>query len=183
MPGHVDRPAGERGEQRDILRRLVRSPRACRVVGRTRADEHRADILVAEVELDLLVRPLDEKRRVRVDDGSKAFERKPGGDADHQLLADADVEDTRMPRQLRDADLGEHERDARVLVERLRRHAVEALAHAHRTISATTQRGCAATTASASSSASWSRPSTRAALQPSSSKRRSTPPGQPYVDE
>ena len=45
------------------------------VVGRAGADEHGADVLVAEVELDLLVGALDEERRVGVHDGPQALER------------------------------------------------------------------------------------------------------------
>ena len=54
--------------------------------------QHRADVLVAEVELDLLVGPLDEERRVGVHDRAQAGQREPARDADHQLLADADVD-------------------------------------------------------------------------------------------
>ena len=74
----------------------------------------RADILVAEVELDLLERALDEERRVAVDDRPQALLRQPGGDADHQLLADADVDHALWvpldrPRSLEavDADVGQ----------------------------------------------------------------------------
>ena len=96
VSGHVDRPAGKRRDERDVLGRLVRAPLARRVVGRADADEDGAEVVVAEVELEHLVRPLDEERRVRVSDGPVALEREPGGDADHQLLADADVEVARM---------------------------------------------------------------------------------------
>ena len=98
MAGDVDRPAGQRTERGDVLRRLVRPARTRRVVRGAGADEHRTEILMAEVELDLLVRPLDEERRVGVHDRAEALEREPGSDADRQLLANPEVEDTRMVR-------------------------------------------------------------------------------------
>ena len=138
-----------------------------------------AQILMPEVELELLVRPLDEERRIRVRDRPVPLEREPGGDADHQLLADADVEHARMRRHLGDADVGEDHGDARVVLQRLRREPVEAGAHRHRGTSATTRWGRSCKPApNASSSASWSWPSTTAALQRSSAKRCAIPPGQ-----
>ena len=88
-----------------------------------------ADVLVAQVELDLLVGALDDEGRVGVHDRSQALEGEAGGDADHQLLADADVEHALVARQLGGADLGEDDRGARIVVERARRELVEALAH------------------------------------------------------
>ena len=103
-------------------------PSARGVVGRADADQHRADVLVAEVELDLLERALDEERRVAVDDRAHALLRQAGGDADHQLLADADVDHALgvpVPGagllEGVDADVGQHERQPRVVVERLAR--------------------------------------------------------------
>src|SRR4051794_1427851 len=173
MAGHLDPPAGERRKQRDVLRRLVRPTRGRRVVRRAVRDEDRADVVVPEVELDLLPRPLDDKGRVRVHDRPLALEREARREADHQLLADADVDDARMPRQLARADVGEHDPDAIVRVERLGRHVVEPLPHRrHRVTSATTQTGPATWLRDmASKRASWSRPSTVTASQPSSSKR------------
>ncbi len=79
----------------------------------------RADVLVAEVELDLLERALDQERRVAVDDRAQALLCQAGGDADHQLLADADVDDALgMPlaragrREGVDADVGQHDAPA-----------------------------------------------------------------------
>ena len=75
VAGHVDGPAGQRRQQRDVAGRLMRAARLRAVVGRAGADEDGADVLVAEVELDLLVGPLDEERRVRVRDRPLALER------------------------------------------------------------------------------------------------------------
>src|SRR5690348_8400037 len=141
MPGNVDRPPRQRGEERDVLRRLVRPALAGAVVGGAVRDQYRADVLVPEIDLQLLERTLDEKRRVRVHDRPVALERETGRDADHQLLADADVEDSRMPWQLRDADVGEDDRDPLVARDCLARSLVEPGAHGHRRISTTTQPG------------------------------------------
>ena len=54
--------------------------------------EDGADVLVAEVELDLLERALDEERRVGVHDRPHPLEREAGGDPDQQLLADPHVD-------------------------------------------------------------------------------------------
>ena len=138
-----------------------------RVVRRADADEDGAEVVVAEVELEHLVRPLDEERRVRVRDRPVALEREPGGDADHQLLADAHVEVARMLADRLVPDLRGDDGDPLVLVERLAGELVEAFAHRRHLActSATMQRGRAASGsgASAASSASWSRPSTRSA--------------------
>ena len=121
------------------------------VVGRADADQHRADVLVTEVELDLLERPLDQERRVAVDDRAHALLRHPGRDADHQLLADADVDHALgVPvahagrLEAVDADVGQHERQPRIVVERIGRDAREALSHAvhgHAPTTATTACG------------------------------------------
>ena len=128
MAGDVDREAGQRGEQGDVAGRLVRAALGRGVVGGAGADEQGADVLVAEIELDLLERALDEERRVAVDDGSHALLRQAGGHADHQLLADADVDHAvRVPQAGAGllegvvADVGEHDREPRVAVERLAR--------------------------------------------------------------
>src|SRR5262245_49997979 len=111
--------------------------------------------MVAEVELDLLIGTLDEERRVRVDDRPHPLAREACGDADHELLADPDVEQPRVIGQLGQADLRRHERDARVVVERARRELVEARSHrAHRVTSATTTLGAWPMPPSARSSAS-----------------------------
>src|SRR5712691_9718603 len=116
-------------------------------------------------------------------DRAVALERQSGRDADHQLLADADVEHARVPRHLGDADLGEHHRHARIRLEGIGRKHVEALAHCHRRTSATTTCGRpSCDTVNPRSSASWSHPSTRTTLHPSSSKRGPMPPGQRYVE-
>ena len=57
------------------------------------ADQHASDILVAEAELDLLERALDQEGAEGVHDRSQPGERQAGADVDQQLLADADVDD------------------------------------------------------------------------------------------
>src|SRR4029453_15687158 len=187
VSGDVDRPAGKRRDERDVLGRLVRAPLVRCVVRRADADEDGAEVVVAEVELEHLVRALDEERRVRVRDRTVALECETGRDADHQLLAYADVEVTRMLADRLVPYLRGDDGDPFVLVERLAGELVEAFAHRRHlaSTSATMQRGRVASGsgASAASSASWSRPSTRCAVQPSSMKRRSIPSGQPCSDE
>ena len=121
---------------------------------------------------------LDEERRIRVGDRALPLERKARGDADHQLLADAEVVDARMLWQRARADLREHHLDALVVPQCLRHELVETLALAHVRTCATTQRGRSPRLGSSRASASWSRPSTDAESQPSSSKRAPIPPGQ-----
>ena len=190
MARDVDRESGQRREQRDVARRLVRASLGRGVVGRAGADEQGADVLVAEIELDLLERALDEERRVAVDDGAHALLRQARGHADHQLLADADVDHAvgvAVPGACLlegvVADVGEHDRKPGVAVERLRGDAREALAHAfhvHSSTSATTACGLPGSPApSARSSASWSLASAVAVDQPSCAKRVSMPSGQP----
>jgi hypothetical protein len=114
-----------------------------------------ADVLMAQIELDLLVGALDEEGRVGVDDGSQPLQGEAGGDADHQLLANADVEEPFVAWELGGADLGQHDRGARIVQQRVGGQLVEALAHRrHRRTSATTTFGCAPVAASARSSAS-----------------------------
>ena len=62
------------------------------VEGAAGADQHAADVLVPEPELDLLEGPLDQERAERVHDRPHPGERQPGADVDEQLLADADVD-------------------------------------------------------------------------------------------
>ena len=97
---------------------------------------------------------------------------------------------SRMPRRRTDlleaghADVRQHERDPRIMVERLGDHAGESLAHdAHAvsTTATTTWGRPGAITANAPSSAPWSRPDTVRALQPSTVNLPSIPPGQPCV--
>ena len=187
-PGHVDRPAGQRRERGDVLGRLVRAAVARRVVRRADADEHGAEIVVAEVELELLVRALDEERRVRVRDRPVALEREAGGDADHQLLADADVEEARVPRTIvatpisasttatrsssSSASRGEPRRSARAsssLRLHLRDDDVRARARRRRASAPRARRGRGRRRAPRSS--------------PRARSARSMPPGQPCVDE
>ena len=187
---HVNGESRHGREQRDVTGSLVRAAFLRGVVRRTDADQHRADVLVAEVELDLLERALDEKRRVAVDDRAQAFLCQSGGDSDHQLLADADVEDAlgvpfdrTGPLEGVDPDVGQHERQARIAVEGLGRHAREALPHGRRTHASTSAiTACGrpgSPAAMACSSAPWSRACALALVQPSPVKRSAMPSGQP----
>ena len=115
------RPAGSR-DQRDIARGVVRPPRVGGVVRRADRDENGAHALVPEIELHLLEWALDEKRCIGVDDRSNTLERQPAGDAHQQLLPDADVDDpvagaACASRERSDADVGEDDDDARVVLE------------------------------------------------------------------
>ena len=128
MTRHVDRPPGQRADQRHVLRSLVGSALLARVVGGTDADQDAAHTLVAEVELDLLERALDQEGRVRVDDRTHALERHAGRGTDHERLADADVDrsarvalENAVRLEPADANVGEHDRDARIAVEQLLR--------------------------------------------------------------
>ena len=173
---------GSAREQRHVGRGLVRPARAGAVVRRARADEHRADALVDEIQLDLLERPLDEKRRVRVDDRTQPSSASPA--------ATPIISCSRMPT-LNRRGCGRSSPapiSARTTATRgsssseLRGHVVEALPHRRhgRDLRDDDVRPVApAGPRTPASSASWSRPSTRTALQPSSSNRRSIPPGQP----
>ena len=67
--------------------------------------------------------------------GRMPDKRQPGGDADHQLLADADVDEpirvaAPRPREAGKADLGEHDGQSRIGVQELARDPREAIAHA-----------------------------------------------------
>lgn len=92
------------------------------VEGGRRAHEHRADVLVPEVQLDLFEGPLDEEAGEGVHDRAHAGQGEARARPDEELLADADVDHPlRMPelgvREAVPADLGEHDRDPRILVE------------------------------------------------------------------
>src|SRR4051794_9915318 len=106
------------------------------VVARADTDEDAADALVAEVELDLLETALDQERGVRVGDRAHAFERHAGRGRNHQSLADPDVDRT-PGMALKDvklvevalADVRDDDGHSLVVVEQVRGHSVEALAH------------------------------------------------------
>ncbi len=77
---------------------------------------------MAQVELDLLERPLDQEGRIGVEDGSESFQRQAGAGADLRLLPDADVDDaigvaSRGDTERRNADVGEHDCSPVVLLE------------------------------------------------------------------
>src|SRR5580693_988968 len=74
-----------------------------------------------EVEFDLLERSLDEERGECVGDWPQPGEREATRDADKQLLADADINHPagmarRRTVELISADIGQHDREARVVV-------------------------------------------------------------------
>src|SRR3954471_2790346 len=121
MPRNLDTPSRERREQRHVLGSVMGSTGAGVVVGGAVRDEYSTEVVVAEVELDLLPRSLDEKGRVRVHDRPVALEGEARGDADQQLLADADVEEAWVRRQIVGADRREDDRDPLVGLERRRR--------------------------------------------------------------
>ena len=79
---------------------------------------------MGKVQLHLLERPLHDEWRIRVDDRPQPFERQARPDPCHQLLADADIDDTlRMPAngagftETGHANVGQHDGDSRVGIE------------------------------------------------------------------
>src|SRR5690606_32193802 len=171
--------------------RVVGVPAARPVVRGTDADEDRTQVLMAEIELDLLERALDEERPVRVHERAQPGQRHAGGGADHGLLADAHVYDpVRMPASEAGepvhGDVGKHNRRAWLEVHELGDGLYELLAHPYSLGStvATTAVGRPGRWAlRARVSLSWSRPSTVVTAQPSAENRCARPPGQPSDDE
>lgn len=134
VAGDMDGPAVERAEQGDVAGALVGATFGGHVVGAPVADQDGARVLVAEIELDLLERPLDEERGERVRDRPQPGQRQAPGDADEQLLADADVDHAagvagRGRRKLRRGDVGQHHRDPRIAVQQVGGGRDEALTH------------------------------------------------------
>jgi hypothetical protein len=89
---------------------------------------------VSEVQLDLLERPLDEEAGEGVHDGSQTGQRQARARPDQELFADPDVDHPiGMPapgfRETVLADLGEDDRDPRVLVEQPRHDRGETITH------------------------------------------------------
>src|SRR4029079_19029138 len=140
-----------------------------------------------------LERPLHDERRVRMNDWPKAGQSKTCGKADHELLADSDVDDAirigpRSARQPADADAREHDGDPLVGHDEVVRGRIEAVAHRHGHVfdPTTAMTACGRPSCSslnARSSSAWSRPSTVVLDQPSSANRAAIPPGHPYDDE
>lgn len=92
------------------------------VEGGRGAHQYRADVLVPEVQFHLLEGSLDEETREGVHDRTHPGQGEARARPDEELLADADVDHpVGMPelgvREAVPADLGEHDRDPRVLVE------------------------------------------------------------------
>ena len=143
-----------------------------------------------EVELDLLerrARPGTARRSAR--SGAGPVERQPAGDADHQLLADADVDHpVRVPargrREPAGGDVGQHDRDARVVVEQLGGGVDEALPHGRSSLAPRRRRRAAGPgwrpRARARSRRGRGRRPSRA-VQPLTANRLAMPPGQPWV--
>src|ERR1700750_1398006 len=200
MPRHDHREPGHALQESHVLRRLVCPAGPGPVVGRPDADQDGVRVLMPEVELDLLVGPFDQERRVGVHDRPHPGQRQPAAHADHQLFPDAHVEHpVRMPRRRLaehiHGDLRQHHRGQRILVQqrrsRLREHTAH-IRHGHYSSPstvATTSCGPAdvapaAVTRNADASASWSRPETRTVDQPPTAKCASIPPGpQPQVED
>src|SRR4051812_30055364 len=123
-----------------------------------------------------------------MDDRPKPGEREAGRDADHELLADADIDDPigvplLCARHPTDADVRENDGDALVGADQLVSRRVEAVAHrrAQPLCSTTATTACgrpSCSTVKERSSSAWSRPSTVVLDQPSTVKRAAMPPGQ-----
>src|SRR5439155_21081449 len=156
-----------------------------------------AGVLVPDVELQHLERPLDDERRVGVHDRPQPRKSQAARNAEHELLADANVDHAVGMAPFRGeergaADLRDPDRDARVRIDGVGGRRVEALAHrpvrhaGHAFGSTTAITACGRSScrvASAASSPSWSRPSTVAVDQLSIAKRYAIPPGRPSEDE
>src|SRR5215203_5916216 len=66
VPGHVDGPAVEGIQESDVAGAVMGAAGPGRVVGGTHTDQHGADALVVEIELDLFPRALDQEGSVGV---------------------------------------------------------------------------------------------------------------------
>ncbi len=104
------------------------------VVGGADADQDSAGLLMTEVQLDLLERPLDQEAREGMHDRPHSGQRQAAGHADRQLLADPQVDHpVRVPLpgrpELLGGDVGKHHRKPRVLIEKLRRDGRKTLTH------------------------------------------------------
>jgi hypothetical protein len=73
----MDGPAVQGVEQRHVARRHVGVAARRPVEGRGGAHQHRAHVLVPEIQLDLLEGPLDEKAGEGVHDGPQPGQRQP----------------------------------------------------------------------------------------------------------
>ena len=91
MAGDVQAPTRQRREASDVPGGVVRVAAGGPVVARSNGDENGADTLMAQIELHMLERTLDEERSVGVDDRSVALQGMTRGHADQELLPDADV--------------------------------------------------------------------------------------------
>src|SRR5690349_8277529 len=204
MPRHHYRHPGDAVHQRHVLRRLVRPSGRRRIVRPPDAHQHSASPLVPEVQLDLLIRPFDEERRVGVHDRPHPRQGEAAGHADHQLFPDAHVEHpVRVPGHVLGehvgGDLRQHHRGQRILRQqrrsRLRENGTHVGHHPSSLLSTSATTSCgppeaepepapADVTRNAAASASWSRPDTRVTGQPAAAKCASIPPGpQPHDDE
>ena len=120
MTGHEHLHAGDREHRGHIAGGVVGGALARVVVRAAGPDEGASEALVAEVELQLLERPLSHEGCERVCDRMEALHREPGRDPHHRLLGDADVHGSErvaspgIVEQL-PADLREHDRDPRIV--------------------------------------------------------------------
>ena len=135
VTGHQHPQPGNRGQRLHITGGVVGGALGAVVEGSTCADQDRAQLLVSQVVLDLLQRPLGHEGCDRVGDREKPFKCEAGGHPDHRLLHDPDVDRAgritleRSPEVL-EADLGQRDRDPRVLLEQLRHRRPGLSAHA-----------------------------------------------------
>ena len=124
VAGDVQAPARQRREAGDVPGGVMRVAAGGPVVARPHGDEDRTDALMPKIELHLLEGALDEKWSVGMDDRPEAFQGMTRGDADQELLPDADV--AQPPgmslrstgcREPIGSDVREQQHDARVRVE------------------------------------------------------------------
>ena len=134
VAGNVHGPARQGVQQGHITRGLVRPAVGRFVVGPPGADQHGADALMHQIQLDLLEGPLDQEGGEGVRDRPHSGQGQAARHADQELLADTQVDNAvRMPlagrRESLGRDVGEHDGEPRVAVEQLARHPHEAFPH------------------------------------------------------
>ena len=117
VAGDLHGPAVEGVEQRHIPRAEVGLAAARPAIGAAGGHQHRAASLVPEVELHLLEGTLDQERREGMRDGAHSGQGEAAGHPDHQLFADAHVDDAvgisgeGFRTEVTQADVGEHQCD------------------------------------------------------------------------
>ena len=125
---HVQAPARQRREAGDVSGGVMGVAAGGPVMACPDGDQDRADTLVTEIELHLLERALHEERRVGVHDRAETLKGMACGNADQELLADAQVAQpsgvaARCAGVLEPigSDVREQQHDPRVRVEQIRR--------------------------------------------------------------